>query len=477
MPSLPDQSPFSESSVIGDYRAFIAAKSQLDGDHGFTVDPDSLHDSLFPFQRHLATWALRKGRSAILADCGLGKTLMELAWAERVSSRSGKPVLLLTPLAVGRQIIREAERFGFDAARSVAGERSAPIVVSNYERLHWFDPGDFSGMVCDESSILKSFEGATRSAVTEFMRLLPFRLLATATAAPNDYTELGTSSEALGYLGHVDMIGRFFTNAEGTVRGHGGRWRPRGGEEWRFKGHAEREFWRWVASWARALRKPSDLGFADDGFDLTPLVERDHLVTARSARPGMLFDVAARGFAEEREVTRRTISERCEQAAALVNGTGEPAVVWCHLNREGNELARLIPDGIQISGSDDDDAKEFAFEAFATGQARVLITKPKIGAWGLNWQHCAHMTYFPSHSYESYYQAVRRCWRFGQRRSVVVDIVATEGELEIQANLRRKSEQAVRMFDELVSHMHHELAVRRQAVATRSVEVPTWLIS
>lgn len=457
-----------------DYTTFLATKTQLDGDFGF--DPTFMPDALFDFQAALTSWAVRKGRAAIFADCGLGKTLMALVWAENVAQHEGKPVLILTPLAVAHQFAQEAAKFGIDAARSHRGEIESRIVIANYERLHHFNPDDFAGVVCDESSILKSFDGTTRKAITEFMRMLPYRLLCTATAAPNDYIELGTSSEALGYLGHLDMLSRFFTNKRHNAHGSHGKWRMQH-DEWRFKGHAEQAFWRWVSSWARALRKPSDLGFSDAGFAIPPLSTREHVVTATTVKPGMLFDLTAKGFHEEREVRRRTITERCEQIAALVSDTGQPAVVWCHLNDEGELLERLIPGAVQVSGADSDEAKESAFAAFSSGQTRVLVTKPVIGAWGLNWQHCAHVALFPSHSYEQYYQAVRRCWRFGQTRPVVVDIVATEAEVEVQRNLQRKAEQAETMFTELVAHMNDARSIVRSERFTVTPEVPAWLMA
>ena len=455
-----------------DYQTFIKQKAQLDGQYGF--EPTALPAYLFPFQASLVEWAVRKGRAAIFADCGMGKTLMEMAWAINVAGRTGKPVLILTPLAVAGQFVQEAERFGIDAARSYRGEVSTPVVITNYERLHLFHPGDFGGVVCDESSILKSFDGVRRAEITEFMRKQEYRLLGTATAAPNDYTELGTSSEALGYLGYMDMLGRFFTNKKRTSRQMQGRWRD-SDDGWRFKGHAEQAFWRWVASWARALRKPSDLGFSDDGFILPPLKIREHVVTARAPRPGMLFTLPAIGLQEEREERRRTIAERCEMAAELVANTGQPAVLWCHLNDEGDRLEKLIPGAEQVSGKDSDDSKEEKFTRFANGETRVLITKPKIGAWGLNWQHCNHLTFFPSHSYEQYYQAVRRCWRFGQKRPVTVDIVATEGEVEVQKNLQRKATAAAQMFTELVSHMGDAQSITRTRTYNNPMEIPQWL--
>jgi hypothetical protein len=458
-----------------DYRDFLTRKAQLDGDHGFA--PRWMPSYLFDFQSAMVEWALGKGRAALFEDCGLGKTIQELVWAQNVAQQTGKPVLILTPLAVTYQTRREAEKFGITATRATDGEIGANIVITNYERLHRFNSADFGGVVCDESSILKSFDGTRRKAITEFMRCVPYRLLGTATAAPNDYLELGTSSEALGYLGYMDMLNRFFTNTARTSYGYHGKWRMDRLYAWRFKGHAEHAFWRWVASWARAMRRPSDLGFSNDGFVL-PLPTRClHLVKATRPRADLIVDLPAIGFREEREVRRRTIPERCETVAGLVADTGQPAVVWCHLNPEGDLLQRLIPDAVQVSGRDSDEVKEAKFVAFANGEVRVLITKPVIGAWGLNWQHCNHVVLFPSHSYEQYYQAVRRCWRFGQTRPVTVDIVATEAEVSVQANLQRKADQAERMFTELVRHMQTGLAIRRAEPFDQPVRVPTWATS
>jgi hypothetical protein len=457
---------------MNDYEIFIRSKAQLDGYFGF--DATSIPEFLFPFQATLVEWSVRKGRAGIFADCGMGKTLMELAWAENITKHTGKPVLILTPLAVGAQFTEEAERFGFDAARSQRGEILAPIVIANYERLHLFDPDMFGGVVCDESSILKNFDGVRRAAITEFMRMKEYRLLGTATAAPNDYTELGTSSEALGYLGYMDMLGMFFTNRQRSAHMYHGKYRLKNNEKWRFKGHAEQSFWRWVASWARALRKPSDLGFSNEGFDLPELNIQDHIAQTDKAPPGMLFNLPAIGLKEQRQERRRTLPERCQMVADLVNDTGKPAVVWCNLNDEGDLLEKLIPDAVQVSGKDSDDAKEAKFESFTNG-TRVLITKPKIGAWGLNWQHCNHITFFPSHSYEQYYQAVRRCWRFGQERPVTVDIVGTEGDKFVMDNMQRKEKQAAEMFTELVAHMNDSKEVERLFTYNKKVEVPAWL--
>ena len=461
------------------YDDFLALKSHYGNDDGFT--PRELPAFLFDFQKDLVGFSLRKGRSGIFADCGLGKTPMQLTWSDAVVRHANGRVLILTPLAVAAQTVEDATKFHIEAARSHHGEIGGPgIYVTNYERLHHFSPSDFVGVVCDESSILKSFDGSTRQAVTDFMRKIPYRLLCTATAAPNDYIELGTSSEALGYLGYTDMLQRFFKNDQNTVKPmvnrHAGQNFAKldDAAKWRFKGHAEHQFWKWVCSWARACRRPSDLGFDDSRFVLPPLNEIEHLVEVQTRADGMLFNLPAVGLNEQREERRRSIRERCEKVAALVD-TKEPALVWCHLNDEGDLLESLIPGALQVSGQDSDEAKEEAFMAFAHGQARVLVTKPKIGAWGLNFQHCAHVTFFPSHSFEQYYQGVRRCWRFGQTRPVRVDVVTTEGEQSVLANLQRKALAADRMFDNLVREMHAAMSIERDRRFTKEETVPSWL--
>lgn len=467
--------------MSGDYAAFLERKAQLGRMDGF--EPLFMPDFLFDFQRALVTWALAKGKAALFADCGLGKTPMLLVWAENVVRKTGRPVLVLTPLAVAFQVVAEAAKFDIEATRSGDGTVHLGINVTNYERLHLFDPADFAGVVCDESSILKSFDGARRLEITEFMRRVPYRLLDTATAAPNDYIELGTSSEALGELGHTDMLGRFFKNDQNTIKPMSFQ-RDRGassarqldeGAKWRFKGHAEQDFWRWVSSWARAMRRPSDLGFDDAPFVLPPLIERSQVVEETGAAPGLLFAMTAIGLKEQREERRRTIKARCERVAEITADTGRPALVWCHLNEEGNLLEKLIPGAIQVSGADNDEAKEERLTAFSRGEARVLVTKPKIGAWGLNFQHCNHVTTFPSHSFEQYYQGVRRCWRFGQTRPVTVDMITSEGERAVLKNLQRKAAAADRMFDQLVAHMNDALKVERETAFTKKEEVPSWL--
>lgn len=446
------------------YAQFLASKSQLGDDYGF--EPVWMPDFLFDFQSHLVKWACQMGRAALFEDCGLGKTIQEAVWAENVVRHTNSNVLIAGPLAVSRQIVREAEKFGIETKFSRDGKAHRGITVTNYESLHHFDTNDFVGFVGDESSILKSFDGQRKALITQFMRKLPYRLLATATPSPNDYIELGTTSEALGQMKYREMLSRFFTHDSGNT------------SVWRLKRHASnRPFWQWVCSWASAIRKPSDLGFDDSRFILPALEEIEHMVEAKSLADGMLFAMPSIGLNEQREERRRTLQERCEKAAELIIAANDTAVAWCDLNDEGDLLEKLIPGAVQVSGSDSDEAKEEKLVAFSEGQIKRLVTKQKIAGWGMNWQHCAHMTDFPSHSFEGYYQKVRRFWRFGQERKVRVDLIATEGQTGVLANQQRKAVQADQMFANLVAEMNNALKIERTGATkfTKSMEMPPWL--
>lgn len=481
--------------MSGNYQAFLYQKSQTGGNNGF--DPLFMPDYLFDFQKSLVEWATLKGRSAIFADCGLGKTPMQLVWAENIIRKTNGRVLILAPLAVGPQTCREAEKFGIDAMHCRDGQfGNAKIVVTNYERLHYFDPKDFAGCVCDESGILKNFNGETRKQVTRFMSKMPYRLLCTATAAPNDYIELGNSSEALGELSHSEMLKRFFkylddkgqkqeqrqqNRAENIIGASGGEYYQKLAYrvaqtigQWRLKHHAVIPFWRWVASWSRACRMPSDLGFSDGQFVLPPLTETDHIIKANTLPDGMLFNLPAFGLGGERDERKRTLTERCEFAASLVDHK-EPAVVWCDMNSEGDLLENIIPGAKQIAGKTSEDRKLELYDQFANGELRVLIIKPKIGAWGLNWQHCNHVVGFASHSYEQYYQRIRRCYRFGQLRPVQVDTIATEGEVRVLANMRQKAQRAELMFEALIRELNGSVVVNYSNEYTNKELAPAWL--
>lgn len=428
-------------------------------------------------------------------NCGLGKSVCELVWGENVVRRTNGKVLLLTPLAVGSQMVREAEKFGIEAEKSAGGPTKARIVVTNYEKLHLFDPSDYDGVICDESSILKGFGGATRKALTRFMAKRPYRLLATATPSPNDYVELGTSSEALGGLSHSEMLKRFFQQLDDKGQKKETRLQEQAEKiiaddpsyykklayrvaqtigQWRLKHHAVVPFWRWVASWAIACRMPSDLGFDDADFILPPLVEHEHVIVPKTPPDGMLFTMPAFGLGAERDERMRTLDERCEFVADLVNHD-RPAIVWCHLNAEGDRLEEVIPDAKQICGSMSDDQKCERFEAFIDGQLRVLVLKPKIGAWGLNLQHCNHVVTFASHSYEQHKQSVARCHRFGQKLPVRLDRIATQGEVRSLGNLRRKQERAEKMFEAMIREMHDATRIDANDEYTKKMIAPAWL--
>lgn len=463
----------SHFSINGNFHDFL--KNKLDLGSSSRFEPISIPSFLMDFQAYLVDYAIRKGRAALFTDCGTGKTIMELVWSDNIVRKTNRPVLILTPLAVSVQTLAEAKKFGIEAYRAIPQQQpnKPSIYVTNYEKIHHFNPLDYAGIVCDESSILKNFNGIRKAQITEFMRQIQYRLLGTATAAPNDWEELGTSSEALGYLGHTDMISRFFTNKSGTVSNRKFQHQR---EKHYLREHAKEHFWQWVASWARAARRPSDLGFNDNGFILPDLVESNHKVEASRPTTGMLFDMEATNFHEEREATRRTIEDRCEMAAEKI-AKYKVSIAWCHLNDEAKTLKRLIPGSVEISGSDSDDKKEEAADWFVNGTEdnRVLISKPKIFGFGMNFQHCRHMTYFPTNSYEQYYQSTRRLWRFGQEQPVIVNRIFTNGGERMLANLDRKAKAADEMFDKLVQYMNDSLQIKN-VYKRKDVEVPQWLL-
>jgi len=449
-----------------DYREFIETKSQLSGNFGFK--PLFVPDYLFDFQKHLVEWALMKGRSAIFADCGLGKTPISLVFAQNIVEKTNKNVLILTPLAVTHQFEKEGVKFNVECKKSRNGKANGKITVTNYQQLEKFDSNDFVGCVCDESSAIKNFTGQTKKNVTRFMNKMPYRLCGTATPSPNDYVELGTTSEALGDLACMDMCSQFFRD---TSNDKNPQWST---PKYELKGHAISDFWRWVSSWARACRKPSDLGYNDKEFILPDLVEHEHVIDCTKPLPGELFPKVAKTLNDQRNERKATINERIEKVNNLCE-KHSLSVIWAHYNYETDMLEKEIKDSVQVSGSDSDDQKEEKFIAFGKGEIKRLITKPRIGAWGLNWQHCNHMTFFPSHSYEQYYQGVRRCWRFGQKRKVNVDIITTNGEAAVSSNIKRKSHDAEIMFEKLVEYMNNELLINKKEFIKNKLELPHWL--
>jgi hypothetical protein len=460
------------------YPEFLEQKMQLSGMYGFK--PTFLPDILFDFQKYLIDWNINKGRSATFSDTGTGKTIMELVWAQNVVEHTNGNVLIGAPLAVSHQTVKEGEKFGIEIKRSNNGKPAGKITITNYEKLHLFNPADYVGFICDESGILKNFDGVTKQNIIEFMKKLPYRALFTATAAPNDYPELGNSSEALGEMGYMDMLNKYFINDQHVIKPM--KFHRKGlnfamlqeSGKMRFKKHAVIPYWKWVSSWARAMRMPSDLGFSDEGFILPKLTETQHVIENSRLFPGELFVREAIGRSEQLQEARQTLQQRCDKAAQLVNDN-QVAVIWCNLNPEGDYLEKIIPDAVQVHGRFSDEKKEEILQAFAKGEIRVLITKPKISCFGLNWQHCAHTVFFPTHSFEQYYQSIRRFWRYGQKNPVQVDIVSTTGGMSVLKNLQRKAKQADQIFTEIVKYMNDSIRISNQKEFTQKTEIPQWL--
>ncbi|PYE89618.1 helicase [Phyllobacterium leguminum] len=426
------------------YQAFLERKRIIDPMTGLNSIPP-LPGVMFPFQSDITSWTLRRGRAALFAGTGLGKTLMELSWGQAVASVTGGMVLLLAPLAVSAQVIREAKKFGI-SARLVKSqdECGSGINVTNYQKIDHFDMTRFVGVILDESSILKSTDGHYRTRIIELCRDIPYRLAATATPAPNDFMELGNHAEFLGVMSYTDMLSTFFTHDGGDT------------QKWRLKGHAENEFWKWMASWAVMLREPADLGYSNEGYDLPPLIQHQHTVEAEyspSIDTGLLFPMQATTMQERLSARRGTVTERVALAASLTPAN-RPFVWWCHLNSESEALAKAIPEAVETKGSDTDDVKERKLLDFIEGRTRVLVTKPSVAGFGLNFQHCADCGFVGlNDSFEQIYQAVRRFWRFGQTKPVNVHFIAAETEGAVVANLRRKERDADRMASAMVRHM------------------------
>lgn len=418
------------------YGEFISKKLESLPPAG--IDVGELPYDLMPHQADLIRWALRRGRAAIFADTGLGKSRMQVAWADQILKASGRDILILSPLAVAPQTVREGAMIGVNVTHCHSDADIRPgINITNYDRLHLIDAERFGGIVLDESSIIKHHTSKTLQALMDAFRSTPYKLCATATPAPNDWMELGTHSQFLGIRTQTEMLAEFFVHDGGET------------QVWRLKGHARHEFWRWVASWGAMLKSPADLGYDASMYDLPPLTVHEHIVRGMVV-DGQLFPGGTMTLSERRQARKDSIADRVAACAALVNANSDPWVVWCELNHEGDELERAIPDAIQVAGSDEADTKEARLVDFATGKARVLVSKTAICGWGLNWQHCANVAFVGvSDSWESYYQAVRRCWRFGQKRPVNVHLFVSEAEATVLQNLKRKEADAKAMADAL----------------------------
>jgi superfamily II DNA or RNA helicase len=425
------------------YEDFIKSKQFNAVAVGF--NPSGLSPHMFPFQHDIVDWACRRGRAAIFADTGLGKTIMELEWAAQVANETDRTVLIVAPLCVAHQHIRECAKFGFSAryVRKQSDVRDDdPIVITNYEMLGEFDLPMFGGVVLDESSILKNRDGKTRTKIINDCQSVQYRLSCTATPSPNDHMELGNQAEFLGLMTQTEMLAMFFTHDGGET------------QKWRLKGHGKTRFWEWMSTWAVCIRKPSDLGYTDEGYNLQPLCVHQHKVESHEPREGELFVSEAQTLPERRQAQRESIADRVARVAELVNSDDEQWLIWCHLNAESDALVKAIPDAEAVSGPDSIDSKEDRMNRFTNGDLRVLVTKPSIAGHGMNWQHCSHMAFVGlSDSFEQYYQAVRRCYRFGQKRPVEVHIVIAEAEGAVKANIERKQRQANEMSELMVVHM------------------------
>ena len=445
------------------YDQFLASKLKSDPRTGLDDLPD-LPEQLFPFQRDIVRWALRRGRAAIFAQTGLGKSFMELAWGQAVCRATGGRVLLLTPLAVAGQMVREAAKFGLQAKHcATQAEVEDGVTVTNYAKLHHFDMDQFVGVILDESSILKAFDGKTRTMLIERCSQVPYRLCATATPAPNDFVELGNHSEFLGVMTQTGMQSVFFVHDGGDTG------------KWRLKGHAENDFWAWMCSWSVLLRRPSDLGYDDGAYDLPELRRVEHTVEVEGER--------AQTLSERLKARRASLAERVAKAIEITPAEGY-FVWWCNLNDESAALAAAIPGAVEVRGSDKEEDKEAKLKAFSAGEIRVLVTKPSICGFGMNWQHCADTGFVGlNDSFEQVYQAIRRFWRFGQTRPVTVHFVAASTEGAVIDNLARKEADAERMGAAMVANMadlsselvHGALREEDTYSPTVPVGLPYWL--
>lgn len=434
-----------------DYEEFLQTKRHTITDSGF--DPILIPDKLFDFQKEIVTRACKRGRMALFLDTGLGKTFIQISIADNVVIKTNKRVLIITPLAVAFQFISEAEKLGIDDIEySKEGKFSKKIVVCNYERLHYFNPSDFVCVMLDESSILKNFKGSIKSQITSFMKKIDFRYLSTATPSPNDFIELGTSAESLGYMGYMDMLGKFFANNNNTSDSSS----KNIGVKYYLKPHAEKDFFAWVNQWSVMVRRPSDIGFSDERYILPELVINQTTVKNQSMIDVngqiQLFTPIATRQSEVIHEQKQTITERCEKATELASG--KTSVYWCNFNDESEMLNEIDKEAIEIRGSMSIEKKEDILVNFANGNIKRIITKAKMTGMGLNWQHCNHSVFFPTWSYEQYYQAIRRFWRFGQKRPVTIDLVISDGQKRVLDSLTEKMKKADSLYTELTRNVN-----------------------
>lgn len=432
-----------EITTETDYESFVFNKRRAEVATGH--EPSELNEYLFDFQHAIVSWAIRRGRAAIFADTGLGKTLMQLSYADDVSSHTGGIVLILAPLAVSDQTIEQGNTFGIDVKKVPHGESptSPGIWITNYERMDAINFNDLSGIVLDESSILKSHTGKTRAKIIESAQCVPYRLSCTATPSPNDFEELGNQCEFLGVMSRTEMLATYFINDTGDTG------------TWKLKGWGQSRFWEWMGSWAVVIRNPSDIGFDGSRYDLPGIIYKEHVIEADNLLSGELFARPALTMSERRQAQRQSIQDRCQALAEVVKKEpDEPWLIWCHLNDEAETLHKLLPGSVNVQGSDSPETKTKNLLGFAHGDLKILISKPKIAGFGMNWQHCARMAFVGlDDSFEKFYQAVRRCHRFGQERNVHVHVFTAENEGQILANIKRKEINHHEMSTNMIEHM------------------------
>lgn len=461
-----------------DYEEFLKSKQRKVISSGFEKPKEQMNGKLFDWQKDVVYWALKKGRAALFEDCGLGKTAQQLEWAQSVSEHSEKPVLIVAPLAVAEQTKREGEKFGYKVkVCRTQDDVQNGINITNYEMLDHFSAEPFGGVVLDESSILKNFTSKIRTQIIDLFENTEYKLSCTATPSPNDYMELGNQAEFLGIMSRTEMLATYFIHDGSNT------------SKWRLKGHAEDTFWEWLAEWAVVLTNPSDLGYPDDGYILPKLRTFESLVTPKTEVLNdnmLLYPVVAQTLTERREARRNSLQERCEEAARIVETEDSQWLVWCDLNDESELLTNLIPGAVEIRGSDKPQDKARNLERFTDGEIKVLVTKPSIAGFGLNWQGCHNMIFVGlSDSYEMMYQAIRRCYRFGQEHPVNVYIVTSAAEGAVKANVERKEKQCAEMVAEMVKHTKEILeeeirgTVRITIPYNPQVEmkIPDWLIA
>jgi len=444
---------------MNNYLRFLEGKRHSIGEFGF--DANYIPDIAFDFQKHIIERAVKKGRIAIFADTGLGKTLIQLSIAKNIINNTNKNVLILTPLAVAFQFIIEAQKLGIDDIEySKHGKYTKKIVICNYERLHYFDSNDFVAVILDESSILKNFDGKIKGQVTSFIKKIPYRFLSTATPSPNDFIELGTSSEALGYLGYMDMLGKFFKNNQNSVDSTNRNI----GEKFYLKPHAEKDFFAWVNQWSIMVKMPSDIGFSNDRYKLPELIVNKHVIKNESmidtSGQVQIFTPIAKSFAEVRYEQKQTEEIRCKKAVELAEGN--TSVYWCNTNNESSLLKSMDRDAVEIIGSQSMERKEEILLSFSRGEIKRIITKAKMTSFGLNWQHCNHSVFFPTYSYEQYYQAVRRFWRFGQTKDVTIDVVVSDGQTRVLEALQQKTDKAIELYKNLTENVNRQFTITQR---------------